>query len=94
MKPSPAPWSEFETDDGDFGVKMDNAHSVIFGNLEGSCGICHANARLTSLAPELLEVLDELVDVIANDTRLYNIIGRKRYQKASQLIKRVGNDVS
>ena len=60
MKSSPVPWSEFETDDGDFGVKMDDAHSVIFGNLEGSCGICHANARLTSLAPELLEMLENV----------------------------------
>jgi hypothetical protein len=62
MKHSPAPWTEYEDDDGNVLVKMDNAHEVLIANLEGSCGTCHANARLIQLAPEILELLEQIID--------------------------------
>lgn len=63
MKYSPAPWKEEETEDGDVFVVMDEAHRVLIGNLEDTCGTCHANARLISAAPELIALLEDLVEV-------------------------------
>ncbi len=59
-KHSPAPWTETENDDGDVIVHMDESHSIVVANLEGSCTTCHANAHLIAAAPELLEVLQEI----------------------------------
>jgi hypothetical protein len=61
MKYSSSPWKYVETDDGDILVVMDKTHDILIGNLEDSCGICQANARLISTAPELLEALENLI---------------------------------
>jgi hypothetical protein len=68
MNHSPAHWIEYEKEDGDFGVLMDDHHLVIFGNLEGSCGTCHANAALTAAAPELLEALEDLWQFVLDNS--------------------------
>lgn len=57
---SPAPWKETEDDDGNIVVIMDENHSALMGNLEGSCSICHANARLVCCAPDMLDSLERI----------------------------------
>lgn len=56
---SPAPWREQIDDDGNLNVIMPDGHIVYVGNLEGTCGTCHANAALIAAAPELLTALQE-----------------------------------
>lgn len=69
MKPkhSPAPWSEIENENGDVIVKMDDSHEVLIGNLEGTCGVCHANARLIRMSPVLLRNLEKCVEMLKID---------------------------
>ena len=60
MNHSPGPWKEKITDDGLVWVLMPDAHRVSIGDMEETCGICHANARLIASAPALLEALETI----------------------------------
>ena len=55
---SPAPWTVEINPDGDLLVLTEDAHSIYIGNLEGTCGTCHANARLIAAAPDLVAALE------------------------------------
>jgi hypothetical protein len=47
------------------------------------------NAPVLAAAPDLFESLNELVELIAYDTRLlYNIIGRERWKKADAAVRK------
>lgn len=78
---TPGPWKDTITDEGDLIVQigepvenpttdMATTHGVFLGDMEGTCGECHANARLIAMAPDLLalasrlrEALNDRVDV-------------------------------
>jgi len=66
-KYTPGPWEETENMDGDLIVRMDISHMIVIGNLEDTCSVCHANARLIAAAPELLEALIFMVEQITNE---------------------------
>ena len=62
MKHTPGPWQEVVDVDGDVwvcpeGERETHAHTYYVGNMENTCGECHANARLIAAAPELLAAL-------------------------------------
>ena len=63
---SVAPWTVEINPDGDLLVLTEDAHSIYIGNLEGTCGTCHANACLIAAAPEMLKAL-ETIQSIAKD---------------------------
>jgi hypothetical protein len=60
-KHTPGPWKDFVNDDGYLIVQMDDAHTTVLGDMESTCGTCHANARLIAKAPEMLNQLERLV---------------------------------
>lgn len=64
---SPAPWAEETTDEGDVFVVMDKHHKVLIGNLEDTCSVCHANARLIKSAPHLFHALEKAVEMMKID---------------------------
>lgn len=74
MSHSPGPWREEIDDDGNVLVVMDEGHSVYFGNMEGTCGTCHANATLVSRAPEMVEILKK-VETMMWDGDVVGIVG-------------------
>lgn len=53
-------WKSVVDEDGDLVVHMGTSHHVVFGNMEGSCGECHANADITALVPQLLDVIENM----------------------------------
>jgi hypothetical protein len=63
---TPGPWKDFVDDDGYLIVQMDAAHTVMLGDMESTCGTCHANARLIAAAPELLDALEGLLGIAAD----------------------------
>ena len=64
MNHSPGPWEEKVTDDGLVWVLMPDGHRVSIGDMEETCGICHANARLIAAAPEMLKALELAVNTM------------------------------
>ncbi len=60
---TPGPWEEKITGDGLVWVIMPDAHRVSIGDMEETCGICHANARLIAAAPDLLAALEDIRDL-------------------------------
>lgn len=61
---TPGPWEFIEGDpeNGDVYVKMDDSHDVYVANMEGSDYIDHANGRLITAAPDLLEALQKILN--------------------------------
>ena len=55
---SEGPWKEEIDDFGDVWVRQDEGHRVFIGNLEDSCGTCHANSRIMVAAPDMLKALE------------------------------------
>ncbi len=57
---SDGPWKEHIDDDGKVWVTMPDGHSVYIGDMEGTCGTCHANAQLIIASPELYKVAKQV----------------------------------
>ena len=57
MEYSPGPWEEKITHDGLVWVLMPDGHRVSIGDMEETCGICHANSRLIAKAPQMYSAL-------------------------------------
>jgi Fe-S cluster biogenesis protein NfuA len=89
-KYSPAPWTETENDDGDLIVRMDKSHSIVVGNLEGSCTTCHANSSLIAAAPELLETVEKLLKIVEQHTSefTHRCFYKEELDAARALLKR------
>jgi hypothetical protein len=69
---TPGPWALVEGDDnGDIYVEADPAHRYYISNMEGSCGHCHADARLIAAAPDMLDALIELAAAFRAVCRAY-----------------------
>ncbi len=63
MEYTPSPWRYIEHADGTFGVEIDGGHQLLY-DLEGSCKQCFGNMRLISKAPDLLDILRELTELM------------------------------
>lgn len=57
-------WKVDVTDEGDCYVRIPGGHDWYFGDLETTDGCCFAVAQLVATAPELLDCLKELVDLM------------------------------
>ena len=55
MTHTPGPWAVDITDEGELWVRI-LQHDLFIGDLEDTCGECHANAQLIAAAPDLLAV--------------------------------------
>ena len=55
-KHTPLAWKAIVTDDGELIIHMEGSpsHNLLIGDMESTCGECHANARLIAAAPNLL----------------------------------------
>lgn len=84
------PWTLIDTDEnGDLFVRMGqgDGHKIFFGNIEDTCGFCHANARLTAKAPELLKMLIEILRAYRVDASTKDEYYDSIYKKAKTLIE-------
>lgn len=50
-------WDFYVSDEGELKIDISNGHTVILGDLEGTCPECFANGRLMAAAPELYAAL-------------------------------------
>lgn len=61
---TPGPWEDIINDEGELWVVIDNGdHDIFIGDMEDTCGECHANAQLIAASPDLLAVCEALVNV-------------------------------
>jgi hypothetical protein len=79
IKHTPSPWKTKITDDGELWVIVGDHIEIYIGDLEETCGECHANARLMAIAPEMLKVCKKLAEFSCNKDcnswKLADIIG-------------------